>query len=176
MAEMAKKPQIEAAEVEIPEDSLKLTVARLYGRGFTRAQIVNALWLELTPHSVAKTLDLRKNRARSKLRRWEMSQEFRDMVYQHSVVDLDMSTPRILQGLSRKAQRGQVDAARLVLELTGRHSTKDTAVVPNIAIVLDPTVARPPPSRNADIEADDPRHDLVRSTRGIPRPKRVDEA
>jgi len=62
--------------------------------------------------------------AYGKLRRWERTPKFRDLVYQVAVVELDMSTPQILQGVANKAKRGRVDAARLALEVTGRHNPK----------------------------------------------------
>jgi hypothetical protein len=77
-----------------------------------------------------------------KLRRWEYNQEFRDLVYRYAVVDLDMDTPAILVGLSKRAKRGRVDAARLALELTGRHS-KDSENGPVNVTVNLANVARP---------------------------------
>lgn len=74
--------------------------------------------------------------ARTKLKRWEMSQEFRDQVYRHAVVELDMSTPGILIGLASRARRGRVDAARLALEITGRHTKEDQAGSTNVTINL----------------------------------------
>jgi hypothetical protein len=79
----------------------------------------------------------------NKLRRWEYSQEFRDLVYKYAVVDLDMDTPAILTGLARRAKRGRVDAARLALELTGRHSRENEANPVNVTVNLA-NVARPP--------------------------------
>lgn len=77
-----------------------------------------------------------------KLRRWEYSQEFRDLVYRYAVVDLDMDTPAILTSLGKRAKRGRVDAARLALELTGRHS-KDSENGPVNVTVNLANVARP---------------------------------
>lgn len=80
--------------------------------------------------------------AMHKLRRWEYSQEFRDLVYKYAVVDLDMDSPKILTALSKRAQRGRVDAARLALELSGRHTKDSGAEAVNVTVNLA-NVARP---------------------------------
>ena len=119
------------------------TAARLYGRGYKRSQIARALCDQLYPQNgVARTQEQKLTVVSKKLRRWEYNQEFRDLVYRYAVVDLDMDTPRILTGLSRRAQRGRVDAARLALELTGRH-TKDQSDAPVNVTVNLANVARP---------------------------------
>ena len=116
---------------------VRLVAARLYGRGYRRGEIARALADQLVPNSRAKSQDQLYSRARSKLRRWEMSQEFRDLVYQHAVVELDMQTPQILRGVGRRASRGRVDAARLALEVTGRHNPKGAEVETNVLIRFD---------------------------------------
>src|SRR5215469_9690468 len=116
---------------------VRITAAKLYGRGYKRSQIARALLDHLYPaNGAARTEEQRLSSARQKLRRWEYSQEFRDLVWQYAVVDLDMDSSAILVGLSRRAKRGRVDAARLALELTGRHSKdSDTAPV-NVTVNL----------------------------------------
>jgi hypothetical protein len=124
-------------------DDIRETAARLYGRGFRRAQIARALVDHLYPdNGQARTEEQRLSTVNHKLRRWEYNQEFRDLVYRYAVVDLDMDTPAILVGLGRRAKRGRVDAARLALELTGRHS-KDTDSAPVNVTVNLANVARP---------------------------------
>jgi hypothetical protein len=124
-------------------DDVRETAARLYGRGFRRAQIARALVDHLYPdNGQARTEEQRLSTVNHKLRRWEYNQEFRDLVYRYAVVDLDMDTPAILVGLGRRAKRGRVDAARLALELTGRHS-KDTDSAPVNVTVNLANVARP---------------------------------
>jgi hypothetical protein len=126
-------------------DDVRETAARLYGRGFRRAQIARALQDHLYPlDGKARTEEQRLATVNHKLRRWEYNQEFRDLVYRYAVVDLDMDTPAILVGLSKRAKRGRVDAARLALELTGRHS-KDTDTAPVSVTVNLANVARPEP-------------------------------
>ena len=125
-------------------DEVRETAARLYGRGFKRSQIARAMLDWLYPaDGVARTTEQKMSHVQNKLRRWEYSQEFRDLVYKYAVVDLDMDTPAILTGLARRAKRGRVDAARLALELTGRHSRENEANPVNVTVNLA-NVARPP--------------------------------
>jgi hypothetical protein len=91
---------------------------------------------------VARTEEQKMSHCTQKLRRWEYSQEFRDLVYKYAVVDLDMDTPAILTGLAKRAKRGRVDAARLALELSGRHSKEGDAAPVNVTVNLA-NVARP---------------------------------
>ena len=116
---------------EIPEDikkareerlaKLRLTAAKLYGRGLKKSEIARALADHLSHRA---TPEQRYSSAYRRICRWELQDSFRDLVYQHAVVKLDLAAPRILQGISRKAATGRVDAARLALELTGRHVPK----------------------------------------------------
>jgi hypothetical protein len=124
-------------------DEVRETAARLYGRGFKRSQIARALMDHLYPaDGKARTTEQKLASCNHKLRRWEYAQEFRDLVYRYAVVDLDMETPAILTGLGRRAKRGRVDAARLALELTGRHSKDDASAPVNVTVNLA-NVARP---------------------------------
>jgi len=96
---------------------------------------------------------------RTKLKRWEQQQAFRDLVWELAVVDLDMDAPAILRGVSRSAKRGRVDAAKLALEITGRHVTKGDQTAPNITIAFA-GIPRPGPVQIADAEVvDDPSED-----------------
>lgn len=128
----------EPFSVQMDWDDVRLTAARLYGRGFRRSQIARALREHLVnPESVQRrTEEQMLQYANSKLRRWEQSQEFRDLIYRHAVVELDMSTPQILTGLAKRAKRGRVDAARLALEITGRHTREDERGHTNVTINL----------------------------------------
>jgi hypothetical protein len=74
--------------------------------------------------------------ARTKLRKWERNQDFRDLLYVHATTLLDLETPRILQGVASKAKRGRVDAARLALEITGRHNPKGDVQPAQVALVI----------------------------------------
>jgi len=129
--------------VKMEWNEVRETCARLYGRGYRRSQIARALLDHLYPaDGSARTDEQKLTVVNKKLRRWEYSQEFRDLVYKYAVVDLDMDTPAILVGLSKRAKRGRVDAARLALELTGRHS-KDSDTAPVNVTVNLANVARP---------------------------------
>jgi len=74
--------------------------------------------------------------AQRRLRTWEQEESFRDLIYKQAVVELDMDSPAILKGIAGKAKRGRVDAARLALELTGRHSPKGDAAPAQVAVVI----------------------------------------
>jgi len=62
--------------------------------------------------------------AMRKIRRWQRTKAFRDLVWQFSVERLDSRTPAILDGVADRAEAGRVDAAKLSLELAGRYSPK----------------------------------------------------
>lgn len=125
---------------QVQVDMVKEAAAKLYGHGFTRRQVL----LKLLPHLAPKEREGKRDRtkeeqeslARSKLRRWESQQKFRDLVYQHAVVELDMEIPNVLKGVSKKAKTGRVDAARLVLEVSGRHNPKGDQQAPNITVQI----------------------------------------
>lgn|SRR5215469_1476958 len=141
--EVSRDPN-EPFSVRMDWNDVRETAARLYGRGYKRSQIARALMDQLYPvNGVARTTEQKLSSVSKKLRRWEYSQEFRDLVYKYAVVDLDMSTPAILTGLATRAKRGRVDAARLALELTGRH-VKDSSDAPVNVTVNLANVARPP--------------------------------
>jgi hypothetical protein len=129
--------------VKMEWDDVRETAAKLYGRGYRRTAIARALLDHLYPQDgKARTEEQKMSSVTQKLRRWEYSQEFRDLVWKYAVVDLDMDTPAILTGLSKRAKRGRVDAARLALELTGRHSKESENGPVNVTVNLA-NVARP---------------------------------
>ena len=115
-------------KVEIEVDEVMAAAARLYGLGYKRSQVQEILLDHIAPKGRIgkrdRTREEQQSLARNKLRRWEKSQKFRDLLYQHAVVQLDLETPAILQGVAKVARRGRVDAARLALEVTGRHNPK----------------------------------------------------
>jgi hypothetical protein len=70
-----------------------------------------------------------------RLRSWTLNDEkFRDLIYEISVKELDLKTPLIFNGVARSAMRGRVDAARLALEVTGRHTPNHETVVTNVTV------------------------------------------
>lgn len=121
-------PMKEQGKAEIVVDEIQAAAARLYGLGYKRAQIARILFDHLAPlHREGKrdrTVEERQSLARNKLRRWERTQKFRDLIWNQAVVELDLETPAILKGVASKAKRGRTDAARLALEVTGRHNPK----------------------------------------------------
>jgi hypothetical protein len=83
-----------------------------------------------------------------KLKHWERSQIFRDYLWQLGLMRVDMRTGAILDGITAKAVRGRVDAARLLLEVTGRHNPKGEVQPTQIVIAFSGV---PRPNRGAVI-------------------------
>jgi hypothetical protein len=129
----------------VPKDDVQLVAARLYGQGLKRKQIVHLMLDLLAPVKRQgrrdRTHEERVATARGKLRRWENNDDFRDLVYENAVVELDKELPQILKGIGKRG-RTRVDAARLALEVTGRHNPKGeqqpTQVVVQIAHIPRP--------------------------------------
>ena len=136
MAVPAKLVENGELEVSPTTDQLQDAVAKLYGRGFKRPDIARALLPYLTAGTNPRTEEERLASARAKLRRWEQSQKFRDLVYKYAVVKVDMGMPEVLDGVFRKAKRGRVDAAKLLLEITGRHSSKEATAEANVTVQI----------------------------------------
>lgn len=89
--------------------------AKLYGLGLKRPQVAR---------HIAPYFQQGYRGARRKLRKWEEQQAFRDLMWKHAVHKLDLDTPQILEGVSKAAKRGRVDAAKLALAITERHTDK----------------------------------------------------
>jgi hypothetical protein len=101
-----------------------------------------ALAGQLVPRSPHTDPEKLANSAYVKLRRWmRTDQSFRDLIFEQAVVALDLKTPLILGGVAKAAMKGRVDAARLALEVTGRH-TSNEAPVTNVQVVLQ-NIPRP---------------------------------
>jgi hypothetical protein len=122
---------------------LQKTAAKLYGQGFERKQIAAALVDHLQPDDGETPRPKRLHRARSQLRKWEGTKKFRDLVYSQAVIKMDMQTPGILQGITHAAKRGRVDAARLALEVAGRHSSQGNAQVTAVQVNIANGIPRP---------------------------------
>lgn len=157
MAVPAKPEPNQSSEVGLPNPldnftELQIHVAKLYGHGVPRAKIARALLDHLAPNK-ERPVDQRMSHARAKLRRWESSQKFRDLVWDKAVVDLDMAMPGVLNGVTRKARQGRVDAARLVLEITGRHAPKGDGTAPNIVVAIN-GIPRPNQVTYPEVTAD----------------------
>jgi len=76
-----------------------------------------------------------------------MTQAFRDAVWNHIMIQADLASPSVVGGVIAKAAAGRVDAARLVLELNGRHSpyVEDKPAAINIVFngIPRPTIQEP---------------------------------
>lgn len=130
------------AQVTIKGDAVKLTAARLYSQGYERKHIARILLDHLVPNGKDRPEEQRLSQARTKLRNWENSEKFRDLVYSQGLIKLDLQTPAILGGVAKKAKRGRVDAARLILEVTGRHNPKGDSAPTQVSLVIQ-NVPRP---------------------------------
>ena len=113
-------------------NSWQEAAAKLYGAGFRRPQVAKAM-----AHLFGS-----ERAARSRLRRLEKKQEFRDQVYSYAVVETDLELPSILKGVTRAARRGRVDAAKLALAVTGRHSDKSD-MPSEVVLRIDNGMPRP---------------------------------
>jgi hypothetical protein len=120
------------ATIEFTE--VQEAAASLLGRGYSVTQVARIL----QPHLVdGGTSDIRKGvQARHKLKRWIKRKSFRDLVYQRAVVELDLNLPGIIKGVAHKARSGRVDAARLALELTGRHDPKGEQHLTHVTVQI----------------------------------------
>lgn len=113
-------------------------VAQYLGRGYSVAQIARALY----PHIVPNIKGSEKHKiktARGRIRKWQKQAHFRDEVWQWSVAQVDLATPRILAGVVNKAAAGRVDAAKLALEITGRHAPNADVTPAAINIIFGDT-------------------------------------
>lgn len=125
-------------EIRADRDIVREAAAKLYGQGYRRPQIARILRKHLiTANMKTRPMDQQLSTARAKLRGWERDQKFRDMVYKDAIVKLDLEMPMIFKGVAAKAKRGRVDAARLALEVTGRHNPKGDQAPTQIALIVN---------------------------------------
>ncbi len=119
---------------------LQITAVQLFIRGYLLPEIAQKLQFQLVPHEPRPIV--RGKKARIRLRRWFRSEKFRDLIWQETMIGLDLDSPKIVAGISRKAQAGRIDAARLALELNGRHAPH-TEVQPAQVNIVFGSVPRP---------------------------------
>lgn len=81
--------------------------------------------------------------ATRKLRSIESTRWFRDLLWERAVVNADLKMPVILDGLTRKAAEGKVDAAKLTMAITGRHTEQGETQATQVNIVFGNNLARP---------------------------------
>lgn len=127
------QPQNQNLELSVLQDH----AARMYGTGMTNTQVAKALLEYLAPTTKGRPMEVRLAYARGKLRRWQRRQAFRDRIYKYAIDGVDMNIPGILQGVVKRAKRGRIDAARLALEVTGRHNPKGDAAAPSVVVHID---------------------------------------
>lgn len=133
------EPMSDSTELVVPVDreTVQVAAAKLYGQGLERAKIARVMVNVLVQNGQHRPLEQRVSQARRKLRQWEASPAFRDLVYTHAVVKLDMATPGIFNALVKSAKKGRVDASRLVLELTGRHNPKGDTTPTQVIVAFN---------------------------------------
>lgn len=131
-------PPEDPRQVRPQAEIVREAAAKLYGQGYKRPKIAKVLLAHLiTDEMKTRPIDQQMQAARMKLRRWERTQSFRDLIYKDAVVKLDLDMPGIFQGIAKKAKRGRVDAARLALEVTGRHNPKGDQAPTQIALIVN---------------------------------------
>jgi hypothetical protein len=102
---------------------------RLYASGKTRGHIAILLSDHVYPKKPKKDAV---KAMKKRLRSWEETQWFRDAVYDATMTKTDMALPQIMAGVRSRAKRGRVDAARLALEVTGRHNPRGESSAPSV--------------------------------------------
>lgn len=134
---------------KVQEAAIKLAAS-----GLKRGEIAEALVDYLVSKNI-KPASKRMRKARAKIAQWEQTQWYRDKVWELSVNKLDVDSPNILAGIARKARRGETHAARLALEVTGRHNPKgDNA--PAVVNISFGGLPRPSTSPSTDADGSGP--------------------
>jgi hypothetical protein len=130
----AKNPPAKNRNMEI-----RRAAAALYGQSYNRRRVAVVLLDHLVPvEGTNGRKRLKKERMRAalrKLRGFEREVAFRDMIYEAALLKVDMELPEVLEGMTKKAKT-RVDAARLVLEVTGRHNPRGEQQAPNITVQI----------------------------------------
>ena len=122
---------------------VQMAAVRLYSAGKTRNTVAKMLAPHMYPKLWYEDEQMALRLTRRKVRGWEESQWFRDLVYDATVARVDAQVPAILNGMARRARR-RVDAARLTLEVTGRHNPRGQEVQPAVVqIQFGGTLPRP---------------------------------
>lgn len=113
---------------------LQILVVQGLARGYLLHELARKYQHHLVPHESDRTRRLKK--ARTRLRAWMRTQKFRDLLWEETMVGLDIDSPLIVKGIARKAKAGRVDAARLAFELNGRHAPHTEVQPAQVNIVL----------------------------------------
>jgi hypothetical protein len=103
----------------------------------------------LTVNQISARLSRRVGKSHSQVRRWikerlKNSQEFRDLVWDASLLQIEEQAGAVQRGLLNQARKGRVDAARLLYELNGRHNPKAEGLgIQAVQIVVGGEIPRP---------------------------------
>jgi hypothetical protein len=125
--------------------ALQMACIQMLARGYLLHEVSKRYQLQLVPHESRPAV--RRKKARIRLRRWMSTQKFRDLLWEETMVGLDLDSPQIVRGVARKAKAGRVDAARLALELNGRYAPHTEVTPAQINIQFG---AVPRPRRSSD--------------------------
>lgn len=156
-----KKPEASPTDLQASRDEVREVAAKFYAAGFERMKIARIMIDHLVPNGKDRPFEQRLSQARHKLTRWEREPKFRDLVWKHGLIKLDLSSGKIMEGLAKNAKKGKVDAARLAFELTGRHDPKGEAAPPSVVIAIGNGIPRPI-KNHADVPQLDPNNvDMV---------------
>jgi hypothetical protein len=128
---------------------VQVAAVRMMARGKTEQQTARLLCQFLVGRRVwEKKRHYAKGRAylnmmaRRKLTDWTQTEWFRDALYDAALMDVDLAMPAILRGVTNRAKRGRVDAARLALEVSGRHG-KEGSMQPAVVNLNFSGIPRP---------------------------------
>lgn len=134
-----------------PLTPVQIHCAMLLGQGFSIPQVA-ARMVDYIIQKSNRDPAYRKKLARNRLRKWRKRPEFRDKQWEAAVTALDNSTPAILKGLAKKAIAGRVDATKLALEITERHTPKGEPMAANVQVVF---TGLPRPEADVELDEDD---------------------
>jgi len=114
--------------------SVQVRAARMMAKGQSVPAIAKKLADHIVQHEPRRDVQLKK--ARTRIRNWVRTQAFRDAMWEEALTIMDSSSGDILQGLTDAASRGRVDAARLIFEISGRHSPHTDIQPAQVNVVL----------------------------------------
>jgi hypothetical protein len=147
---IVKKPSGHPRELT----ALQMAVLQSLARGENIPDTARRYQHQLSPHEMNRSKRLQK--ARQRIRRWLGTQKYRDLLWEETMIGLDIDSPQIVRGIARKAKAGRVDAARLALELNGRHAPQAEVTPAQINIQFG-NIPRPRRASNFDSDG----HEIV---------------
>lgn len=139
MAVPARRPDQRKNLPSVPEAKLtpvQSLAAQLMGQGYRVPQVAERM-VDYIVQNSRRNRATRLKMARTRLRRWAKTEEFRAAMHDTAIIQLDLDSPLILQGISKKARAGRVDAARLALELTQRHVPKGDPQPAHVEVIFE---------------------------------------